>query len=81
MKSKLLNKVDKDNRAELKQSFVASQYYRKTLIAYLEGLVEEAHTAMRKDSLENPNWAISQAQKVAEVRAYKRVVELLSESV
>lgn len=78
MKTKLLSNLTPEDEAELRQNFVYSLVLRKRLIEVLESEIDSHHASMRKEeNFDKPNWALIQADRIAQVKALKRVISLL----
>jgi len=79
MQSKLLKGVEDDQINEVKAHYKEAINFRKRLTSILEDEVEALHRSMRDEELyKTPNWSLIQADRIAQVKALKRVILLLS---
>lgn len=80
MKTSLLKGVEKDQVAELKQSFVSGLLFRKTLTTLLKDKIESNRvSSCSKKSYETKAWSEYQADSLGYERALREIVSLLSE--
>lgn len=80
MKAKLLQALDATQQSDLKENFIHSKPLRVRLIETLEREIETMHASMRDEEWwSSPNWDKIQADRIAQIKAYKKVISLLSE--
>jgi len=78
MKFKLLRGLDKDQISELQQNFIQAQHFRSRLVEVINEEIESLHSSMRSEALfESPNWSLVQVDRVAQVKALRRIKGLL----
>ena len=79
MKTAIIAGLDKEDKEEIEQAFLASARLRKRLSDILEGRVENARKEIRKvEGYENPAWPYRQADMIGYERAIYEVISLLS---
>jgi len=73
-------KLDED-KERFKESLVQSKHVFKVLNQIIDNFIEQNDKdRLKKDVYSRPNWALEQADLVGETRAYKKVLELLKNS-
>lgn len=78
MKTKLLNKVKDENKDELRSSFMASKYFRETLIEILnDEFVVLQNSMLNEDTLESKNWGYYQCDRVAQMKLLRKMIDYL----
>lgn len=78
MKSRFLDGLSANERDQVKYEFEKAHEFRKKLTEILEKDIESLVTSMTKEeSLESVNWVYLQADRVAQIKAYKKIVGLL----
>lgn len=78
MKTRLLNGLDSEEITRLRENFVHSKPLRDRLIQVLNEEIESLYSSMRKEDLyDSPNWACIQADRIAQVKALKKMVSFL----
>ena len=80
MKSKLTKGLDPTEKKEFRGAFLEALQFRKRLTAVLDNEVASLQASMRnEDSFDSPNWALKQADRVAQTKAILRVISLINE--
>lgn len=78
MKTRFLKGLNEEETAELTAQFVHCARWRKRMVEILNEDIESLHASMRKeDNFDSPNWALIQADRVAQVKAVKKFIALL----
>lgn len=78
MKTKLLNNLSNTEKEDLKQNFVYSKIFRDRLKEVLEKDIEALYASMRNEEMfELPNWALVQADRVAQTKVLKKIISYL----
>jgi len=80
MKSKLTKGLETDEKKEFRGAFLEALQFRKRLTVVLDNEVASLQASMRnEDSFDSPNWALKQADRVAQTKALLRVISLINE--
>ncbi len=80
MKSKLTRGLEPDQAKEIRGAFLEALQFRKRLTAVLNEEIESLQTSMRSETkFESPSWAFIQADRIAQTKAFLRVISLLNE--
>lgn len=78
MKSRLSHNLDKDQTAVMKESYLAGRAFREKLVEILqaenEGLFKNC---LDEEIATNSDWALSQAFKLAQVKANLKLIKYL----
>lgn len=78
MRSSLLAGFSEAEKKVLTQDFKATVKMRKAVTATLEKKVQSYFNAsVSRDSYDNPNWALMQADTAGYVRALKEIINIL----
>lgn len=79
MKTKLLSDLDENEINLIKENFHFSKPFRDRLITVLNEEMDAISAAMRKDeSYEKAAWPYSQADKLGQIKAMRKVISLLT---
>lgn len=81
MKTKLLQGLNDQEKQELKQAFLSGRVFRDRMRIVLEAEVASLYTNMKDEKwYESPNWDKIQADRLAQVKAYERIISYLVEN-
>lgn len=79
MKTSITKGMNEQDKSELTAEFKHCYRLRARLVEMLEGQISNIHDNMLNEVVgNNDSWALSQAEKIAEVRATKKLISLLS---
>lgn len=79
MKTRLTKGLDERDQEIERENFHKALGFRKRMIDLLNEEIDGLHASMRdEDGFNNPNWAYVQADRVAQVKALRRIISLLS---
>lgn len=77
MKTSLTAGLTKEEKSELSANFINALPLRKRVIEMLEKEIESLNTNMRdEDHFSSPNWALIQADRIAQIKAKKKLISL-----
>ncbi len=77
MKTRLLKNLTDEDKSLMKESLIKAQPFLKILKSHMEDDIEALHSSMRnEDMLKHPNWSLHQADRIAQVKAYKTIMSL-----
>jgi len=80
MKSKLTKGLEPDEASAVRGAFLEALQFRKRLTVVLNDEVKSLQASMRnEEAFESPNWALRQADRVAQTKALLRVISLINE--
>lgn len=77
MKASLLNGVPENEHNEIKADFVQAYRFRQNLVRVLQKEIDSLVVSMCDETLFGNEWALHQAEKIAEIRAKRRFIDLL----
>lgn len=78
MKTSLTKGMDEREKEEFKAQFINSYPVRSKYIEVLEEKIKGIYKEMLEEDISSsPSWPISQASKLAEVRALRKIISLL----
>jgi hypothetical protein len=78
MKSRITANLSEAEATSLTKDFASAVKLRRRLVELLEKDIETLHTGMRdEDILLSPSWAYFQADRVAQVKALKKIISLI----
>lgn len=78
MKTRFLDGLTEDEQDQAKYEFEKAFRFRQQLKELLLKDIESNVTSMTKDEhFDSPSWALIQADRVAQIRAYKKIIGLL----
>lgn len=70
--------VEKDQEDSIREYYIQGLHMRKRMKVILNDEIESLHNDMLNEShLESPNWALIQADRLAQIKALKRVISLI----
>ena len=79
MKLSITKGLDEKEAKEARAAFLEAVQFRKRLTVILNDEVRSLQASMRSESsYESPNWALIQADRVAQTKALLKVVGLIS---
>jgi len=78
MKTRVLKGLDDETKAELNAQFVHCARWRKRMVEILNEDIDALHASMRnEENFDSPNWALLQADRLAQVKAKRKFISLL----
>lgn len=78
MKTKLLKGLDERGGEIAKEDYHKALNYRKLLTKVLNEEIDSLHASMRdEEGFNSPSWPYLQADRVAQVKAFKKVISFL----
>lgn len=80
MKTQWLKGLNEDEVGVFKAAFVNALPFRKRLIEMLDEEILSLHTSMRSENTFDTAWPYKQADLVAQTKALKNVISLISEN-
>lgn len=70
--------VDKDQEDPIREYYIQGLQMRKRMKVILNEEIESLHNDMLNEAhFESPNWALVQADRLAQIKALKRVISLI----
>lgn len=80
MKTRMLKGLDEKGVEILREDFAKAVGFRKALVKSLQEEITNLHSSMEKEEAFGcSNWGLLQADRVAQVKALKRVISYLNE--
>lgn len=80
MKLTLTKGLNEQEKKEVEGEFIASYHFRQQIIRLLEEKIESTQRAMRDlKGYEKGSWAMYQADRLGQIRAYEEIISLFSE--
>lgn len=77
MKTRFFKGLNEDDKKELEQQHNSCSRYRKQLVKVLNEDVDDLVEDMTKDEhYDAPNWQLVQADRLAQIKAYKKIISL-----
>lgn len=77
MKASLLEGLPPEEQDEAKAEFLQAWHFRQNLIRVLRKEIDSLVVSMCDEALFGNEWALHQAEKIAEIRAKRRFIALL----
>lgn len=78
MKSSIYKGLGEQEASELRSEFISCHRLRARLVEQLESRISNINSEMLTSDTTSANWALGQAERIAEIRATKRLISLLS---
>lgn len=78
MKSRIIDGLSDKEKDEMKYEFEKAFRFRERLKSILEKEMDSFVINMTKEeNFDSPSWALIQADRVAQIKAYKKIIGLL----
>lgn len=79
MKTRLLKGLDTKDEGKVREDFAKAVGFRTHLLKILNEEIDSIHASMRdEENFDSPNWAFKQADRVAQVKALKKISNFLT---
>ena len=78
MKTRITDGLTEDDASSMKYEFEKALRFRQRLAELLQKDIEASVVNMTKEEhFDNPSWALVQADRVAQIKAYRKIIALL----